>query len=111
MCFAALAPAAAMTASDQDDWVEICTAQGMRWVALEAGVGAEPASPADAANGHLERCPWCSLAGHVMAPPPALGSTLRLKPQRLGPPPRYLSAARTAHVWCSAQARAPPHAT
>ncbi len=97
-----------MALADDADWVAVCTAQGMRWVSAQAEPGAEAPSPTEQATAHFERCPWCSLASQAMAPPPALSPALRLTPQRQGPAPRFLSAARTAHVWRAAQARAPP---
>ena len=50
-------------------WVEICTAQGMRWVAAdEAGTSGPgtPAAPAAPAVG--DHCPYCSLAHTPVIP-------------------------------------------
>jgi hypothetical protein len=59
-------------------WVEVCTAQGMRLVALPSGPAAPgglaaetPAPDPLQAAAHLEHCAWCTLAPD-QAPPPAL---------------------------------------
>lgn len=122
MSFAALAPAVshALASAGATAWVEVCTAQGMRWVAIadEAlspaksvtsvtpaeGEAGKPMSPA----AKLAHCPACTLASDDLAPPPAVPALLPLPLQRAGPPPRFEQAPRTAHAWLPAQARAPP---
>ncbi len=82
---------------------EVCTPQGLKRIALDAGE-----DPAPSANGHLEHCPFCKL-GHDAPPlppvPPARAQALPPGPWR---PPLFLQAPRTLHAWASAQPRAPP---
>lgn len=84
-------------------WVEVCTAQGMRLVALPGG----PAAPGDSAAqtlapepaplqaaAHLEHCAWCTLAPD-QAPPPALPADgLRWPPPGLPWPAVAVSPAK-----------------
>jgi hypothetical protein len=109
MLFAALAPAISHgLASGSSDWVELCTAQGSRFVAVDQRGDATPADPAPSAGGHFEHCPFCHLASSGMAPPPAMAVATLLTHLRDGLPARFLSAPHTAHVWRAAQPRAPP---
>lgn len=102
MCFGALAPTvsrAMASGASGADWVEICSAQGTKRVAL----GTQDTLVID-----LDHCPYCTLdARGSAAPPPSMQSWL---PPAVAEavPQRFLSAARTAHPWCSAQPRAPP---
>ena len=116
MVFAALAPTVAqamVTASDDGQWVEVCSASGMVWLKAD---GAELASGAssDQDNNTMgdmgSHCPWCSF--HV----PALG----LLPQQLSPlplvpvaqsVPRVAPIALISKVQRRVQARAPPLAS
>ncbi len=115
MVFAALAPAvshalalASAPGRGSSAWIEVCTAQGARWVTADGAGDAQPDGPAGAASGHFDHCPFCHLAGQGMAPPPA-AMALQLRPAlREGPPERFLTAPHTAHVWRAAQPRAPP---
>ena len=121
MGFAALAPAVshALAAAGATSWVEVCTAQGMRWVAvadeaadasnptgttLATGEDGQPLAP----SAQLTHCPACTLSHLNMAPPPSAQTLLPLPVQRAGLPPRFEQAARTAHVWQAPPARAPP---
>ena len=102
-----LAHARAFGAGSGTHWIEVCTPQGLRWVAADAGADS-PAVPVSAA-GHLEHCPWCQPAhaddalpptcGHLPDPTPAAdGAPLSARPGPLpGAPP-----------WQPAQPRAPP---
>jgi hypothetical protein len=86
-------------------WVEVCTPQGMRLVAVDAG---DTPAPLQAAA-HLEHCPLCALQGvDAGAPPPAPAGMVFLPPGRSGPPPLFLLAPTTLHAWRSAQPRGPP---
>ncbi len=110
LLFASAAPTLshAMAAAGHEGWVQVCTAQGMRWVALEADAQTPQPPPATAAQ--LEHCPVCSLAGQPLACPPAAPLPLPAPSGRIGPPERFEQSPRTAHVWVSAQPRAPPGA-
>jgi hypothetical protein len=109
--FAGLAPAlshALALASGSANWIEVCTAQGSRWVAADADAQALPADPAGAVPGHFDHCPCCHAASVGMAPPPA--HQVPALPAGLsdGPPERFFSAACTAFAWRCAPSRAPP---
>jgi hypothetical protein len=108
--FAALGPTVshALAAAGQTTWVEVCTAQGMRFVAVaDDGAGADAERPGSPAA-HLEHCPYCTLGAHGMAPPPATVVLPAPSDGRDGPPARFWQAPHAAHAWCSAQPRAPP---
>lgn len=91
------------------DVLEICTAEGMRWVNAASG----DVSDADAASGSLgahslEHCPYCN-AQSPWAVLPAAGRTVcAADAQTQTLPQRFLQEPRTAHAWCTAQPRAPP---
>jgi hypothetical protein len=109
--FAALAPAvshALALASGSKAWVEVCSAQGSRWVQLDDD-GAEPGSSTDGPlSGHFDHCPFCHLGQQGLAPPPAPPALLAVPVLHDGLPERFFTAPRTAHAWCRAQPRAPP---
>ena len=85
-------------------WVEVCTAQGSRWVALD---GQGDAGSSDA--GHPgEHCPYCSLHVPVLGTPPADAPVLVLPALVHAVPTAFLAAPRTLHAWVVAQPRAPP---
>jgi hypothetical protein len=116
----ALSHARAFGAGSGIHWVEVCTPQGVRWVAATAETGtgtstststpaASPTAPVSAA-GHLEHCPWCQQPAHAdHALPPARGHLP-------APAPEAGGASRAACAgplpgeppWQPAQPRAPP---
>lgn len=90
-------------------WAEVCTPQGMKWVAVDAASAADAAAGAPAqAAGHLEHCALCcggpALAGLPPRPEPwpELGGGAQPMPRL------FLQGPRTLFTWCSAQPRAPP---
>jgi hypothetical protein len=103
---ASLAPALshALASATGTQWVEICTAQGSKWI--KAGEDGSERSPASAHV--LDHCPYCSLHAPTLGLPPA--TPLARLPLRLSHklPLAFLSAPRTLHAWVSAQPRAPP---
>lgn len=110
MCFGVLAPTVshALAASGSSRWVEVCTAQGMRWVAVADTAAPGPADASGGPAAHLEHCPACHAAGTGLAPPPAPVVWSPLPALREGLPRRFEQAPRTAHAWQPVQARAPP---
>jgi len=87
-------------------YVEICTPQGAKLVALK-GEPADATQAPGAQAGHLQHCPLCGIA--FDAPPPPMAAVALLLPiasARL--PALYLHAPYTLHAWRSAQPRAPP---
>jgi hypothetical protein len=103
---AALAPALshALASAAGTSWVEICTAQGSKWI--QAGDDGSERAPTSAHV--LDHCPYCSLHAPGLGLPPA--EFRAHLPLRLGDavPLAFLSAPRTLHAWVSAQPRAPP---
>ncbi len=93
-----------VNAATHGGWVEICSAQGMRWVApdgtlSERGPGGQSAS-------HGEHCPLCGGAAGAV-PPAAATLTLAVR-QAHFVAPLFLHAPRPLFAWSSAQPRAPP---
>lgn len=103
MLVMALLPAASRAwAAGQGDWVELCTAQGTRWVSLSTGEAGEPDfKPLDSP------CAACLVQAHGMAPPPAapVWAPTPLMAER---PLAFLHAPRLLPVWRSASSRGPP---
>lgn len=106
---ASLAPSLshALGAAQGPSWVEICTAQGSKWVQGDSADSGESKN-APAAAHLLEHCPYCSIHTPALGLPP----TPLVVPLDLGHeaevPPAFLAAPRTSHAWVSAQPRAPP---
>jgi hypothetical protein len=111
MLFAMLAPSLSHAlgwATGSTTWIEVCTAQGSRWVATSDADDVAPGAPAVMASGHLEHCPFCHLGANPLAPPPADICPLSRVPMREGLPERFFAATHAAHVWRAANTRAPP---
>lgn len=98
--------AMASAQGESSAWAEICTAQGMKRVALDSQPG-EPAMP-ESASGHLDHCPFCGLSAQALDLPPAPPAVLDLSAAADHLPPLFLQAPRTLFAWCRAQPRAPP---
>jgi hypothetical protein len=112
LVLATLAPAvsralAAGPPRDGQDWVEICTSQGMQWV-LADGVHGDPvAEPDTEPPGALDLCGHCTLAAERFAPllpnwpvPAAVVASW--------PTPPFLTADRRSAEAPRAAARGPP---
>jgi hypothetical protein len=108
--FAALAPAAAqlLVKAGAPAWVQVCSAQGMRWVEVQASGAAT--TPDDGSGGAVthDHCPFCQLNQQGAAPPPPDATAVLAAAPATVMPTRFLSAATTAHAWRTAQPRAPP---
>lgn len=83
------------------DWVEICSAQGSRWVQVDDD-GGEPAFQPMA-----EHCAACQLQAQPLAPPPQAVVWQPLSSFQAAPPLFYL-APRPLAVWQSRSSRGPP---
>lgn len=103
---AAIAPAVshAVGSPGAASWVEVCTAQGSKWVQNDAGGDSIP----DAEHA-LEHCPYCSIHPNAVGIPPAPLQDLPAAGLAHAVPQAFLAAPRTLHAWVSAQPRAPPH--
>jgi hypothetical protein len=87
-------------------WIEVCGAQGAKWI--DAGPGhSGPAAPVKA---HVfAHCPFCSMHAPVLGLPPApVMATMPVEGYGAFPPAFYAAPA-TPFVWVSAQPRAPPY--
>jgi hypothetical protein len=89
-------------------WVEVCTAQGMKLVAVADHGATEPGDTPHTLLPQLEHCPLCTLghggpalpsAAFALQPPPAAARAVAT---------RFLHAPRTLYAWRSAQPRGPP---
>lgn len=90
-------------ATGSSTWAEICTPQGMKLVAAADGDEA----PVQA-GAHLDHCALCGLSTDGAAPLPAVPVPLLVPVGSAEVPRLFPQAARTLHVWRSAQPRAPP---
>lgn len=97
-------------AQGSSPYVEVCTTQGARLVALADDGGAttvEPGAGGMAGAAQLQHCPLCSLSSDMPAlPVPDTAPALPLAAAR--PPALFFQAPYTLHAWCSAQPRGPP---
>jgi hypothetical protein len=110
LLLAAVAPALAHVFSDntRTAWVEVCTAQGAKWVpvAQTATTDDEPAPVS--AHGSIDHCPYCNL----QAAPALLqrdDPAWRLAPAGATPAPLTAQAPIESLAWPRAQPRGPPH--
>ncbi|MFM9433998.1 hypothetical protein ACFDR9_001044 [Janthinobacterium sp. CG_23.3] len=103
----ALAPtlARALAKEGSSEWMQICSAQGSKLVAVADLAPGEQPGPS---NAGLEHCPFCAL--HTPAPPPAqlrFSFALPASPPALYPS-LFFSAPRPLFAWSVAHPRAPP---
>lgn len=96
------------------DWVEVCSATGSRWVAVDgtapvASRGMQPGDDGSGMNGGMS-CPFCLLQHHhhAWAPPPVVA--LHLQPLSRPPVTRVTFHAPGPQWdrWPGAHPRAPP---
>jgi hypothetical protein len=106
MLVMALLPAAsrAWAAQQGSDWVEICSAQGTRWVSLSTGEAGEPDFKPMG-----EHCAACHLQAHGLGLPSADALAWQLPERFDEAPAAFLQALRLLQVWRNAQSRGPPH--
>lgn len=83
------------------DLQEVCSTDGMRWVA--AGDSDAPAP----SSGH-HHCRDCTLHAPLAFVPTLHAHGLTLSALRHALPRAWLAAPRTLHAWATAQPRAPP---
>ena len=104
----ALLPAAsrAWAAEQGGDWVEICSAQGTRWVSLSTGESGEPAEPD--LKPMADHCAACHLQAQGMGLPPGDLQAWRLPERFDEKPTAFLQAPRLLQVWRHALSRGPP---
>lgn len=94
----------------QGDWVEVCSAEGVKLVNTASALDADRATSAETAV-HHDHCPFCLTdAGSAGLPPP---TALALPPGRAEArfPSLFYQSPRPLFTWASAQSRAPPAAS
>lgn len=106
MLMATLAPAVSQALGSGPSWIEVCTAQGSRWVASADDDASS--TPKPSGEHLLEHCPYCSLHTPALGLPPSPMRMLPADPLGRAVPQAFLSAPRTLHAWVRAQPRAPP---
>ena len=110
MLWGALVPTlaqAAVSGSDRQAWVEVCSASGVLWVRVDGGAASPTGQPGTMADASAH-CPWCPLQGAAGLPP-----GLTMPPPVSAPdgtPAAAFTSARPAALWTPAQSRAPPTA-
>lgn len=106
MLLAALAPSwvQAMMASDQ--WVEVCSASGSKWVALDADAN-DDGAPTSSGMGH---CPLCTLDQPKLDWPSTPNLTVPRPAAPTEIPELFLAAPYRLFAWSTADARGPPQA-
>ena len=116
MVFAALAPTVAqamVAASDDGQWVEVCSASGMVWLkadGVEAASGASSDQDDNTVGDMGSHCPWCSFHVSALGLLPQQISSLPLVPAAQAVP-HVDQVALTSKVQRRVQARAPPFAS
>jgi Protein of unknown function (DUF2946) len=96
-----------VNATMHSGWVEVCSAQGMRWVAPDGTLSERGPGGRGASQG--EHCPLCGGAGAVALPGTAAIALLPAFEAGFIAP-LFLYAPRPLFAWSSAQPRAPPPA-
>lgn len=105
-----IARAVAHARGEAPSFVEVCSTQGPRLIALSADADAGAADGPAAVHDPAEHCPYCALAAHGALPPAAPAAWAPLRGLSDALPERFLSAARTPHPWAAARPRGPPAA-
>ena len=114
MVLGALAPTLAhawVAASDEGQWIEVCSASGMVWLKADGS---------DASSGGLDNpdmpmadmaqhCPWCSLHGAAAGLPPEMARAV-VTPEKGAAMPVWRGPTAWVPVLSGALARAPPQA-
>jgi Protein of unknown function (DUF2946) len=97
-----------MSARLGNNWVEVCTQQGAKWVM--SGVAKADASSPDTQGkaDHKAHCPFCVLQDHSPVVPPTATVAMPSSVQAHAQPLLFLHAPRPLFAWSPSLARAPP---
>lgn len=109
MSFTALAPALANALGQSSPvmWVELCSADGSKRVAIDASGGA--IDPAQQSATHVsEHCPFCHIEHSVATMPPAPTPDVPQCAARAEFPALFYAAPRPLHAWAPSRSRGPP---
>ena len=117
--FAALAPALAnafgLNNMGPMAWIELCSAQGTKRIAVDSA--GDPITPADGSEGSqraadaAEHCPFCHIELATTTLPLALAPVVPHDTSRGEFPALFYAAARPRFAWAAARSRAPPTAS
>lgn len=118
--FAALVPALAnafgLNNMGPVAWIELCSGQGTRRIAVDnagdpvvstASVDGSESSRQSAAH-MTEHCPFCHIEHTPAALPPAIAPAVPQTQAHQAFPALFYAAKRPLHAWAPALARAPP---
>jgi Protein of unknown function (DUF2946) len=95
-------------ANGEDGWAQVCTAQGMKMVAVaDLGTPADPSAPSSS-GASLDHCKYCTASAGAAPLPAAPASVPVPLAQASAAPAAFFHAPRTLFAWASAQPRAPP---
>lgn len=120
VAFAALAPALANAFGVNNmgpmAWIELCSGQGTKRIAVDAAgdpvVSVAAVDGADSSRqtaAHMgEHCPFCNIEHTPAALPLALPPTVPQTQAHQAFPALFYAAKRPMHAWAPALARAPP---
>jgi hypothetical protein len=108
MSFAALAPALANAFGEAPPliWVELCSAHGVKRVAVDASGNPVPSN--QQALQQAEHCPFCHVEHSPTSLPPLLPFGLHCATERAEFPALFYAAPQLSHAWAPALSRGPP---
>ena len=112
MVLGTLAPTLAhawVAASDEGQWIEVCSASGMVWLKADGSDASSDGqdNPDMPMADMAPHCPWCSLHGAASGLPPEPPQA-KLIPEAGAAVPSWRGPAVWTLVLSGAQARAPP---
>jgi hypothetical protein len=110
LLMAALVPALAQALTDntRTTWVEVCTAQGAKWVPVAQSTADDDGRAPVSAHGSIDHCPYCTL----QATPALLqrdGTPWVRVPAGAPPAAPTTQAPIESLAWPRARPRGPPH--
>lgn len=92
----------------QNTLAEVCTAQGMRVVALTADASDVDTEPARTFAAHAEHCPFCGHSTATVGMPPLAAAMVTACDATTAMPALSFAAPYTFHAWRASQPRGPP---
>lgn len=109
MSVAALAPALANALGQSSPvmWVELCSADGSKRIAVDAsGTALDPTQ--QSATHVTEHCPFCHIEHSPATIPPAPAPVVPQCTASPDFPALFYAAPRTSHAWAPSRSRGPP---
>lgn len=87
-------------------WLEICSADGMRFIQID-GQLADPSAPSEHGL-HMEDCPFCLNHAGAHGLPPSNNYTMPVADRADIQPSLFYQSPHPLFIWSAAQSRAPP---